>query len=146
MSNDRKVAAELLVEAVRTITQDRPGVHGSAEDSFEYIGKFWSLYLEAKYYATTGERTTINVTAYDVAQMMSMLKKMRATFGDPTNRDNYVDDVGYTGLAGMISLPEPTHPGEKRTAPIFQQPPMREPTFGGQNIGAYRGPSEQQEA
>lgn len=104
MSNNRKVAADLLTQAVRVITKDRPGVHGSAEDSFQMIGELWTVYLR-HVRSVRGDDTILPV---HVAQMMSMMKKARATYGDASNPDNFVDDVGYSGLAGMLQLPDPS--------------------------------------
>ena len=46
---------------------------------------------------------TINVTIEDVAQMMSLPKKVRHIFGDQTNLENFVDDAGFTSIAGMLA-------------------------------------------
>ena len=103
MSDNRKVASSLIHEADDTITTKRPGVHGSAEQSFEMIGDLWTAYLTH----TRRVRGNYTVTAVDVAQMMSLLKKARVLYGDATNRDNFVDDLGYSALAGMLHLPDP---------------------------------------
>lgn len=142
MSNDRKIAGDLLVNALKTITQDRPDVHGSAEHSFDAIARLWSVYLEEMMFAKYGKRLEIFIAGYDVAQMMSLLKKVRAMFGQQSHPDHFIDDAGYTALAGMIATPEPVE--ETKPAPeqeghsdpeprvgIFKQPPMMEPTFGG---------------
>jgi hypothetical protein len=38
--------------------------------------------------------------------MMEMLKIARSVYGDPANRDNFVDSIGYAALAGMMQLPD----------------------------------------
>jgi hypothetical protein len=101
MSNDRKDAANLMAEAIETITNKRPGVHGSAEDSFRMIAELWTTYLRH----TRLVRSHDQLLPEDIAQMMSILKKCRAVYGDPSNADNFVDDLGYTALAGMMQLP-----------------------------------------
>lgn len=103
MSDNRNVARDLLIEAGRTVLKDRPGVHGSAENSFEMIGDLWTVYLRH----LRRVRGTDTIRGEDVAQMMSMLKKVRALYGDATNRDNFIDDIGYASLAGMLQLPDP---------------------------------------
>lgn len=102
MSDDRRVALALTVEAAKTVTVSRPGVHGSAENSFAMIGELWTTYLRH----VRKVRKSDEIRPEDVAQMMSMLKKARAIYGDTKNRDNFVDDLGYTSLAGMLQLPE----------------------------------------
>lgn len=103
MSDNREVARDLLIEAGRTILKDRPGIHGSAENSFEMIGDLWTVYL--RHMRRT--RGTDTVRGEDVAEMMTMLKKARKMYGDATNRDNDIDDIGYAALAGMLRLPDP---------------------------------------
>lgn len=103
MSDNRQVASSLLKEAHETITAKRPGVHGSAEQSFTLIAELWMIYLRH----LRRIRKSDVIKPEDVAQMMSMLKKARAAYGDVTNADNFVDDAGYTALAGMLQLPDP---------------------------------------
>lgn len=103
MSDNRTVASGLLKEAHDTIIKKRPGVHGSAEQSFSLIADLWMVYLRHARRVRGNDR----IKPEDVAQMMSMLKKARALYGDITNADNFVDDAGYTALAGMLQLPDP---------------------------------------
>ena len=100
----RNVAAHVLDTAKKVVTTERGNQHGGAEDSFKMIGDLWSTYL-----SNTGdnqlpgnEGMCITVTAYDVAQMMTLLKIARAVHGDPLNEDNYVDASGYQSLAAAI--------------------------------------------
>lgn len=103
MSDNRRKAADLLATAGTTILKNRPGVHGSAELSFEMIGDFWTLYVRHIRRVRGSDR----IRPEDVAEMMAMLKKARKLYGDPSNEDNDVDDIGYTALAGMLRLPDP---------------------------------------
>lgn len=102
MSDNRSVAAGILKEARDTIETKRPGIHGSAENSFQMIADLWTVYLLHKQRATNTSAVRVDTT--DVAQMMSLLKKARAIYGDPSNADNFVDDAGYSALAGMLQL------------------------------------------
>lgn len=111
MSDNREVAKRLLIEAGNTILKDRVNQHGSAENSFQMIGDLWTAYLA--HVAAT--RTNARITPADVAQMMVMLKIARATYGDPTNRDNFVDELGYAALAGMLQLPDMPDGGQPDT-------------------------------
>ena len=105
MSDNRKVAAQLLTQAGVTVLKERAGVHGSAENSFEMIGDLWTVYLRH----ARRVRGSDSVTAVDVAQMMSMMKKSRSLYGNASNADNFVDDIGYSSLAGMLQLPDPDY-------------------------------------
>lgn len=104
MSDNRQVASTLMAKAHQAVIKDRPGVHGSAQMSFQMIAEMWTVYMR---HATIARDGDSKITAVDVLQMMSLLKKARAIFGDVTNDDNFIDDLGYTALAGMLQLPDP---------------------------------------
>lgn len=112
MSNNIEVAKQLILDAGRTIYSDRPGVHGSAENSFQMIADLWSAYIRHVHYARKLETIDIELRPVDVAQMMVQLKQARAVYGRQDNRDNFVDETGYSALAGMLQLPEPGMPKE----------------------------------
>lgn len=106
MSDNRQVAKDLIIEAADTIINKRPGVHGSAEQSFDMIANLWTVYIRH----VRRVRGHDELRAEDVAEMMALLKKARKVYGDSKNRDNDVDDIGYTALAGMLRLPDPDNP------------------------------------
>lgn len=112
MSDNRSIATGVLVEAARTVGYKRPGVHGSAENSFQMIAEMWELYLRHQMIAKNTVELVITPT--DVSQMMSLLKKARFVYGDAQNPDNFVDDAGYTSLAGMLVLPENHEIGKQK--------------------------------
>jgi hypothetical protein len=62
------------------------------------IAKFWEIYLGA-----VNGNHPIKLSVVDVAEMMSLLKKVRFMFGDKTNEENFVDDIGYVSIAGMFA-------------------------------------------
>jgi len=119
----RKVASHVLHTANKVVTTERGNQHGGAEDSFAMIGRLWEVYL-GNTNQQIGGLGNIIITAYDVAQMMTLLKIARAVHGSMTNEDNYVDASGYQGLAAAIAgvqvpefqptngipKPTPTHP------------------------------------
>ena len=84
---------EILTMANEYITKDRAAVHGQAEDTFAQIAAVWTWWLN--------ERLSAPVTAYDVAQMMSLFKKARSK-GNRQHIDSAIDDAAYTALAGEI--------------------------------------------
>lgn len=98
-------AGSLLDEAKRLVCNERSEHHGDTSQSFQVIAEFWQVYLRA-----THNTADIKVSSEDVAQMMSLLKKVRRIFGDKSNAENFIDDIGYTGIAGMFSgVQAPTH-------------------------------------
>jgi hypothetical protein len=113
MSKDqdhRKVATYILGTANKVVTTERGGQHGGAEDSFQMIGHFWSVYLTN----TNSQRGVpgINITPKDVAQMMVLLKIARNVHG-ALKDDDFVDQAGYTALAAAlngIEVPTPVAP------------------------------------
>lgn len=80
----------ILAEALHVITKDRQDAYGNAEDSFALIARLWSNWL------------AIEVSPYDVAMMMSLLKIARAR-SNPAHTDNLVDLCGYAALAGEMT-------------------------------------------
>lgn len=108
MSDNREVARKLLLTAGKTILQDRAGLHGSAENSFQMIGDMWSAYIEHLIFVRNGIKARISLQPVDVAQMMVQLKQARSLYGDAANADNFVDAIGYAALAGMLQLPDTT--------------------------------------
>lgn len=116
----RKVADHILKTAHKVVTTERGNQHGGAEDSFAMIGALWQTYLNNTRHNTGIADVGVMVTAYDVAQMMTLLKIARAVHGDPRNEDHYVDAAGYTGLAAAIAgvkLP---------VTPVLDKPPSQE--------------------
>lgn len=106
MSDNRRVAGKILGDAADTILRDRPGVHGSAENSFAMIGEMWSTYLR-HVRKVTGSSL---IRPQDVAHMMVQLKQARALYGSANNADNFVDATGYSALAGMLQMDDPDVP------------------------------------
>lgn len=98
MSDNKDIAKTIITEAAKTILMDRPGVHGPTENSFYMIGEMWTTYLRHVHEV----RGNDDITAFDVANMMVQMKQARSIYGNSQNRDNYVDQVGYAALAGML--------------------------------------------
>jgi hypothetical protein len=104
MSDNKRVAGDLITQAAKTVLKDRPGVHGSVENSFQMIADLWNVRIAHKR-AIHGSDALLNPA--DVAQFMADLKSCRTSYGDPMNADNFVDGIGYLALAGMLTLPDP---------------------------------------
>lgn len=85
----------ILDAAKQCVCTDRESQYGSPEDNFATIAKMWSEYL----YAATGKE--IEVSAHDVAAMMSLLKIARIATGEP-KADSWIDLAGYAACGGEI--------------------------------------------
>ena len=90
--NCHQLRGSVLQEAINTINGQRQDSYGNPEDSFERIANLWDAYLTGKY------RSEIDLTAEDVALMMTLMKIARMMTGSG-HRDSYVDAAGYIGLA-----------------------------------------------
>ena len=102
--------ADVLDQAKTLITRDRAATHGDAEDSFARIADAWSWWLKT--------RLQGSLTAYDVAQMMSLFKKVRAQ-GNPGHADNGIDDVGYSAIAAEIAGRSPAKPSQRDESDVW---------------------------
>ena len=82
----------VLSEAEKCVCGQREHEYGVPEDSFEMIGKLWTVYLD---YAT-------KIYAHDVAAMMALLKIARIA-KSPDHMDSWVDGCGYFACGGEIA-------------------------------------------
>ena len=82
----------VLSEAEKCVCGQREQDYGTPEDSFEMIGKLWTVYLD---YAT-------KIDAHDVAAMMALLKIARIS-ENPQHMDSWVDGCGYFACGGEIA-------------------------------------------
>lgn len=103
---DLSVAAKILDDAKKLAAEgERQNNHGDTTDSFTAIAEMWSVYI--RHSVRVRHKGVIALDGIDVAQMMSLLKKMRSMFGAPI-REHSVDDAGYTSIAGMMTMAHPT--------------------------------------
>ena len=82
----------VLREAEKCVCGQREQDYGTPEDSFEMIGKLWTVYLD---YAT-------KIDAHDVAAMMALLKIARIA-KSPDHMDSWCDRAGYASCGGEIA-------------------------------------------
>lgn len=79
--------SQILDTAKEYVTKDRAATHGDAESNFGLIAAYWSAHLNK------------NITAHDVAVMMTLMKLARAK-ANPKHIDNWIDGCGYLALGG----------------------------------------------
>lgn len=82
---------EILQTAIEA-TAERNGTHGKAEDNFAHTAALWSAYLG------------VEIRPSDVCQMQVLAKISRTKVGNPRHSDHYVDQCGYSALAGRMVL------------------------------------------
>ena len=87
----------VLREAEKCVCGKREHEYGVPEDSFEMIGKLWTVYLD---YAK-------KIDAHDVAAMMALLKIARIA-KSPDHMDSWCDLAGYASCGGEIAGKEST--------------------------------------
>ena len=107
MSTTRK---DVLDAAERCVNGDREQDYGSPEDNFRTIAKMWSAYLSAApcmedpetgIAGVVREQKIINLTPYDVAAMLALLKIARIASGH-SKADNWIDLAGYAACGGEL--------------------------------------------
>ena len=79
-----------ILDAAREAVVGRQETYGGPEDSFRRIAALWNAYL------APGDH---QLTAFDVAMMMALLKIARARTA-PWHTDNLVDIAGYAACCG----------------------------------------------
>jgi hypothetical protein len=85
--------SEILDTAKQYVNVDRADTHGDAESNFGLISAYWSAHLNK------------NITAHDVAVMMTLMKLARAK-ANPKHADNWIDGCGYLACGGEIATGE----------------------------------------
>lgn len=91
MSSDPK-RIEILKRAVEVTGGERQDSYGPVKDNLTNIADLWQVYL------TQRNNCLVEVSAEDVAWMMTMLKAARSLAG--YHADNYVDAAAYAAIAG----------------------------------------------
>lgn len=80
---------------MKIVCQDRKDVHGSPEDCFGTIARYWNAFLSGRFDVNPG------LSPADVAVMMALFKTARWQM-NPDHQDNLLDNLGYTALAGEL--------------------------------------------
>lgn len=100
-------AVDIIRKAADIVGGDRNRSHGDKMQSHQNIAALWNAYLE--------EVLDRHLTPKDVAVMMVLLKVARTKTGE-FNLDDYIDMVGYAGIAGdLASIDEPAPTTVKMT-------------------------------
>lgn len=97
---DRLEAETLLGTAASIVGTERGQQHGELMGSFEMIAMLWTTWLVNTNKVRYGNDIALFIKPSDVLEMMSLMKKARKVWGDG-NKDNPIDDLGYTALAAV---------------------------------------------
>jgi hypothetical protein len=97
---------KILMQALDIINGDRQDTYGKPEDSFELIAEYWNSYLirlqknilKNKGFNPKEYKLVPMIDCKGVAEMMMLFKIARMS-GQKPNLDNYLDLVGYAGIA-----------------------------------------------
>src|SRR5579864_1866231 len=98
------IATDILSEASKQVGGGRD-IHGDVDNSYAMVAQMWEVYLRHSNFQRHNNPAAghLSIDAVDVLELMSILKKCRHVYSPAVNRDNFVDDVGYVALAGMIA-------------------------------------------
>lgn len=94
--------SECLNKAESIVNGEREEQYGKPEDNFAFIAKLWNVWLNKNGVVSN------ELTAHDVAVMMTMLKLARIGSGQRKD-DNYIDACGYLACAAEIAFRTATY-------------------------------------
>ncbi len=103
---EKNKRGKILMQALDIINGDRQDTYGKPEDSFELIAEYWNSYLirlqknilKNKGFNPKEYKLVPMIDCKGVAEMMMLFKIARMS-GQKPNLDNYLDLVGYAGIA-----------------------------------------------
>ena len=104
--DNKSKRGKILMQALEIINGDRQDTYGKPEDSFALIAEYWNSYL-ISLQKNILEKNGFNPKEYKLVNMldckgvaeMMMLFKIARMSGQKPNLDNYLDLVGYAGIA-----------------------------------------------
>jgi hypothetical protein len=92
---EENTRGKILRRALDIINGERQDQYGNPEDSFALIGKYWTEFLKANGVIVCDQ---VIISPKEVAEMMMLFKVARMS-GQKPSLDNYLDLVGYAGIA-----------------------------------------------
>jgi hypothetical protein len=90
--------AVVLREVSYLIEEDRARQHGDKVENHENIALIWGAYLNRLWKENVDSGTRLNLTPFNITQMMILLKVARTLSGE-WNVDDMRDAAGYAGVA-----------------------------------------------
>jgi len=98
-----------ILNTVAGVLKDRGTTHGPMAKVYTDAGESIALYMKHRY------GVTIGVLADDVMEFLNCIKRARRN-ANPSEPDNYVDQVGYIALMAELST-GPVHNAKIPVAP-----------------------------
>ncbi len=103
---EKNKRGKILIQALEIINGERKDTYGKPEDSFALIAEYWNSYL-IRLQKNILEKNGFNPKEYKMVNMldckgvaeMMMLFKIARMSGQVPSLDNYLDLVGYAGIA-----------------------------------------------
>jgi hypothetical protein len=95
----------LLKRGIELTGGDRNESYGPPYDNLTACAIVWQAYLVAKHGGKTVDPVQFELTAEDVAHMMTLVKMTR-TFHGSYHADNYLDGAVYQAIAGECRIEE----------------------------------------
>lgn len=95
----------LLKKGIELTGGDRNATYGPPYDNLNACAVVWGAYLYAKYGGKVVDPMQFELTAEDVAHMMTLVKMTR-TFHGRYHADNYLDGGVYQAIAGECRMEE----------------------------------------
>lgn len=90
---------KILLKALDIINGERQDQYGSPEDSFSLIADYWTTFLKSRdLIPSKGSYHALKISPKEVSEMMMLFKIARMS-GQKPSLDNYLDLVGYAGIA-----------------------------------------------
>lgn len=89
-----KEEEQLLLDAIKTVTEDRQDQYGNPEDSLGTIARYWNAYLASK------GHNDIQLSDADAGMLMILLKVAREA--NKPKRDNLLDIAGYAAITSRV--------------------------------------------
>jgi aminoglycoside phosphotransferase len=89
------ITADFISKALELVQGDRANTHGNKRINHGNIAALWTAYLRHFH------GLDHDLSPADIAKLMVLLKVARTMEGD-YNEDDFVDMVGYAGIAGEL--------------------------------------------
>jgi len=115
LSENEQYAVDMFDELEETYSQKT--THGESVENLEKIAELWSVYLDQE------------IEPHEAGQMLVLFKVAREAVGEPV-RDHFVDQAGYSGLAGAAARESKSDASERASEDSTRPNPVEPETDG----------------
>lgn len=97
--------ADWLTTAAKERIAKHPQEYGDLHNSYTMVAQLWAIYLiNANVARHNNPPAQIHIDACDVAELMSLLKKVDKIYGVEKDARNFIDDITFAALGGQLDL------------------------------------------